>query len=76
MKYLLITPLLFLLSCDSSNQPSTPNLRGELPNHKDNIKIEQLSNQFDQGLYTIVIDDTTKVLFYRGVESCTMIQIK
>ena len=76
MKYLLITPLLLLLSCDTSNQPSTPHLRGELPNHKDNIKIEQLSNQFDQGLYTIVIDDTTKVLFYRGVESCTMIKIK
>jgi len=82
MRNLLIAFTLLLTSCgpvkndQPSLTPSSPKLSGEIPNHKDILKIEQLSNQFDQGLYTITINDTTKVLFYRGVESCTMIQIK
>jgi hypothetical protein len=41
-----------------------------------NIKIQKITSEVDHGLNKVTIDDTTVVLIYRGVESCTMIQIK
>ena len=35
-----------------------------------------LMGEVSHGLHLIVIDDTTQVLIYRGVESCTMIEIR
>jgi hypothetical protein len=32
--------------------------------------------EIGHGLYKVKVDDTTTVLIYRGVESCTMIQLK
>ena len=40
------------------------------------IKVEWLSGEVDHGLSKVKIDDTTTVLIYRGVESCTMIRLK
>jgi hypothetical protein len=37
---------------------------------------EHLMNEVSHGLHKIRINDSTTVLLYRGVESCTMIQIK
>jgi hypothetical protein len=37
---------------------------------------EQIMSEVKHGLHRITIDDTTTILIYRGVESCTMIQIK
>lgn len=41
---------------------------------KTGIKIRKLSDEVSQGLHEIKIDDTTTILLYRGVESCTMIK--
>lgn len=38
------------------------------------ILIKKLSDEVQHGLYEIKIDDSTTVLLYRGVESCTMIK--
>jgi hypothetical protein len=35
-----------------------------------------LMNEINHGLHLIEIIDSTQVLIYRGVESCTMIQLK
>ena len=37
-------------------------------------KIRKISGEVEHGLYEIKIDDSTTVLLYRGVESCTMIK--
>lgn len=41
-----------------------------------NIQIQKIASEVDHGLHKVTINDTTVVLIYRGVESCTMIQIK
>ena len=73
---IILTAIVFFASCTSNSQRNS-NANGAVvstPNHK--IVIERLSGEFSHGLHEITIDDTTKVLLYRGVESCTMIQIK
>jgi hypothetical protein len=37
---------------------------------------EKIMGEVYHGLYKIKLDDTTTILIYRGVESCTMIQLK
>lgn len=41
-----------------------------------NIQIQKIASEVDHGLHKVTINDTTVVLIYRGVESCTMIKIK
>ena len=41
---------------------------------KTGVVIKKLSDEVDHGLYEIKIDDSTTILLYRGVESCTMIK--
>jgi len=36
----------------------------------------KIMDEIGHGLYKVKLDDTTTVLIYRGVESCTMIQLK
>ena len=40
------------------------------------LKAEKIMNEVGHGLYKVKVDDSTTVLLYRGVESCTMIQLK
>ena len=40
------------------------------------LKGEKIMNEVGHGLYKVKVDDSTTVLLYRGVESCTMIQLK
>jgi hypothetical protein len=40
------------------------------------IKSEKIMSEVGHGLYKVKVDDSTTVLLYRGVESCTMIQLK
>lgn len=55
-----------MMSCDTkvsntdSNEPKAENIIGEV----------------GHGLYKVQLNDSTTVLIYRGVESCTMIQLK
>ena len=41
-----------------------------------NIQIQKIASEVNHGLHKVTINDTTVVLIYRGVESCTMIKIK
>jgi hypothetical protein len=40
------------------------------------LKSEKIMSEVGHGLYKVKVDDSTTVLLYRGVESCTMIQLK
>jgi hypothetical protein len=40
------------------------------------LKAEEIMGEIGHGLYKVKVDDSTTVLLYRGVESCTMIQLK
>lgn len=72
MKKLLIIGFIIsgLSSCLSKE------LGEEVPTITSEIKVEMLSEQINHGLYKITVDDTTQILIYRGVESCTMIRLK
>ena len=77
-KFLLALPIL-LLSCSFPQEPqgkSVDKLDGYTPNHLKHLEIKMVSEEIEHGLYKITIDDTVHVLLYRGVESCTMIQVK
>lgn len=39
-------------------------------------KSEKIIGEVGHGLYKVQLNDSTTVLIYRGVESCTMIQLK
>lgn len=72
MKRLIMIAALGLAACNDAQDCKDPSTY--LPKHK--VAIEPLSNQVEQGLHKITIDDTVHILIYRGVESVTMIQIK
>jgi hypothetical protein len=40
------------------------------------LKSEKIMSEVGHGLYKVKVDDSTTILIYRGVESCTMIQLK
>ena len=73
-KLLLALPLVFM-ACESQGN-SVNKLEGHTPDHINRLEIEKLSEEIHKGLYKITIDDTVNILIYRGVESCTMIQVK
>ena len=69
-----ITALLFitllLSSCGQTfNTPTEDKPTSE-------IKLEKVMNEIDHGLYKFQLNDSTTILIYRGVESCTMLQLK
>jgi hypothetical protein len=78
-KLILLIGILTLTSC-VNYQPGQKNVDtfsdAHIPTTTKNVNIEKLSEQVDQGLYKITIDDTTQILLYRGVESCTMVKLK
>jgi hypothetical protein len=39
-------------------------------------KAEKIIGEVGHGLYKVQLNDSTTILIYRGVESCTMIQLK
>ena len=39
-------------------------------------KSERIMGEIGHGLYKVKLDDSTTILLYRGVESCTMLQLK
>lgn len=71
-KLLLLFPISIIVSCV---QPETPIQNIQSINGQ-RINITHLSKEVVHGLNKVVIDDTTTILIYRGVESCAMIQIK
>lgn len=79
-KILLTLAAITLLAGCTQNSGQTPKVDplddAYIPNAKQNVGIEKLSESIDHGLYRITIDDTTQILLYRGVESCTMVKVK
>ena len=39
-------------------------------------KVEKIIGEINHGLFKVQLNDSTTILIYRGVESCTMIQLK
>jgi hypothetical protein len=77
-KVILLLLAITAASCDIFEMPERP--QGP-PEPKEtittsSIKDEHLMNEVSHGLHKIKINDSTTVLIYRGVESCTMIQLK
>ena len=60
------------MGCKESISPSTPAKEAYQNGLVDYHMLEEISH----GLHLIKINDSTQVLIYRGVESCSMIQLK
>jgi hypothetical protein len=77
-KLLLAMPLVFIACSfpETHQGESVDKLDGYIPDHVNRLEVEMMSDEIAKGLYKITIDDTVHILLYRGVESCTMIQIK
>ena len=41
-----------------------------------NVEIQHIMDGLDDGLNKIKLNDSTTILIYRGMQSCTMIQLK
>jgi hypothetical protein len=41
-----------------------------------NIQTQYICGELQHGLTRVILDDSTTLLIYRGVESCSMIQLK
>ena len=70
---LALSIMTLMVSCD--NQKKTP-VQKIVEVGKSPLVDEHIMSEVSHGLHKIKIDDTTTILLYRGVESCTMIQIK
>ena len=69
MKTILVILLTsIMMSCNPENRVS--NTDSNKP------KVEKIIGEVDHGLFKVQLNDSTTVLIYRGVESCTMIQLK
>jgi hypothetical protein len=64
---ILITVL--MVSCNVDTKDNTKE-------DSNKLKAEEIMGEIGHGLYKVKVDDSTTVLIYRGVESCTMIQLK
>ena len=60
----------------SKNAEGVSHMQQDIPMHLKTVEINKLTNEVGHGLYHLKLDDSTSVLIYRGVESCTMIQLK
>jgi hypothetical protein len=78
MKKLLLLTLIYfcVLACTQSQQGSQAVYDKSHLAPKQVITDEPLLDPVDHGLHKITINDSTTILLYRGVESCTMIQLK
>jgi hypothetical protein len=66
----IVSVIMILLSaCGSFNPPTEDNPTSE-------IKLEKVMSEINHGLYKFQLNDSTTILIYRGVESCTMLQLK
>jgi hypothetical protein len=66
--------ILLLNSCVFDARTKTPKSHKVVSDT--HVVDELLMTEVSHGLHRITLDDGTTVLIYRGVESCTMIQLK
>ena len=67
-----------MLSCNVDTKDNTKEDSNEIKSAHHFVAINFIFAPLNKGhgLYKVKVDDTTTVLIYRGVESCTMIQLK
>jgi len=83
-KLITILTMLTIMSCGEriENTIKIRNLedinKQQIKNIKntDNIEIQHIISEVDDGLNKIKLNDSTTILIYRGMQSCTMIQLK
>lgn len=62
----------YIISCDiKSSREKSYVVKDD---KKTGATIKKITGEIQHGLYEIKIDDSTTILLYRGVESCTMIK--
>ena len=66
----IITILLTSIMMSCSPETTVNKTNGNQP------KVDKIMDEVGRGLYKVKLDDSTTILLYRGVESCTMIQLK
>jgi len=83
-KLITILTMLTIMSCGERIE-NTINIRNlkkinkqQIKNIKntDNVEIQHIISEVDDGLNKIKLNDSTTILIYRGMQSCTMIQLK
>jgi hypothetical protein len=75
--YILLLTIMNSCSCSNKSSVWSGDVENsELVSTPKFPKIEKLMYEVDHGLNKVQLDDSTTILIYRGVESCTMIQIK
>ena len=75
MKIITILLTLTIMSCcEPTTNTKVSNVESNVESNKP--KSEKIMSEVGHGLYKVKLDDTTTILLYRGVESCTMIQLK
>lgn len=71
MKTIIILLTFTIMSCcEPTTNTKVSNVESNEP------KSKKIMGEVGHGLYKVKLDDTTTILIYRGVESCTMIQLK
>jgi hypothetical protein len=65
--------ILSFMGCYNSISPAPQNRE---VNQISPLRDQHIMGEISHGLHLISINDSTQVLIYRGVESCTMIQLK
>jgi hypothetical protein len=66
----ILLTLTIMSCCELNTNTKVNNVESNEP------KSERIMGEIGHGLYKVKLDDTTTILLYRGVESCTMIQLK
>lgn len=69
-KIILILALMTIMSCSETKQNE------KIPEYKNNLQIEHIMGVVDEGLTQIKLNDRNTILIYKGMQSCTMIEIK
>ncbi len=67
----IISILTLLSSCDT---PKTITKQNDIE-AETGVKVQKLMETIEPGLFKVEINDSTTILLYRGVQSCTMIKI-
>lgn len=76
MKYTLLFLFLLATLFTSCLVDQTPHNNVTKTNSDSPVKVEHLMDEITHGLNKVTLNDSTTILIYRGVESCTMLQLK
>lgn len=68
---LFLLSILFITSCEVNEKTNVTISKSDSP-----VKVEHLMGEVSHGLNKVTLNDSTTILIYRGVESCTMLQLK